>query len=283
MGSEVERPEAAPARMTAGAQGSGRPSLPAPSTSLGPIADQAGFQRGGRDSNAQMEGRSGAKTGQFGTEGEGATGADRRPPFASVPAVGRFGTNHKVLGGEGDGDGDGRFALGDVVEPALARALVLAAEAGRWELVERIAGELSQRRVTRGREPLATQHLGVRAPIARGLGTRVWPPCSRATARGLCSSAGRQSGGAGACPPRSIAGRPSCATFAERVAPRACRESPRIPRRPWLRRSSTLAARCRPIASRIRLVGAHRSNRIRLEYMRGRRPPRPSCDRRANG
>ena len=39
-------------------------------------------------------------------------------------------------------EGDERFELGDVVGPALARALVLAAEAGRWGLVERIAAEL---------------------------------------------------------------------------------------------------------------------------------------------
>jgi hypothetical protein len=36
----------------------------------------------------------------------------------------------------------------DVVEPALARALVLAAEAQRWELVAQIAAELAARRST---------------------------------------------------------------------------------------------------------------------------------------
>ena len=36
--------------------------------------------------------------------------------------------------------------LEGVVEPALARALVLAAEAGRWAIVEQIAGELKERR-----------------------------------------------------------------------------------------------------------------------------------------
>ena len=37
------------------------------------------------------------------------------------------------------------YELGDVVEPALARALVLAAEAKRWEVVVRIAEELRRR------------------------------------------------------------------------------------------------------------------------------------------
>jgi hypothetical protein len=36
--------------------------------------------------------------------------------------------------------------LEGVVEPALARALVLAAEAGRWAIVEQIARELKERR-----------------------------------------------------------------------------------------------------------------------------------------
>jgi hypothetical protein len=47
-------------------------------------------------------------------------------------------------------DSDGPFELGDVVEPALARALNLAAEAGRWGLVERLARELSARHGRRG-------------------------------------------------------------------------------------------------------------------------------------
>jgi enoyl-CoA hydratase/carnithine racemase len=50
-------------------------------------------------------------------------------------------------------EGDERFELGDVVEPALARALVLAAEAGRWGLVERIAAELGVRARQRAGEP----------------------------------------------------------------------------------------------------------------------------------
>lgn len=50
-------------------------------------------------------------------------------------------------------DGDDRFELGGVVEPALARALVLAAEARRWEVVEQIAAELRVRRERRA-EPV---------------------------------------------------------------------------------------------------------------------------------
>jgi hypothetical protein len=40
-------------------------------------------------------------------------------------------------------------ALSGVVETALARALVLAAEAQRWEVVQQIAGELEARRLAR--------------------------------------------------------------------------------------------------------------------------------------
>lgn len=39
--------------------------------------------------------------------------------------------------------------LGGVVEPALARALIMAAEAGQWAIVARLAGELEARRVAR--------------------------------------------------------------------------------------------------------------------------------------
>jgi hypothetical protein len=38
------------------------------------------------------------------------------------------------------------YELSDVVETALARVLVLAAEAGRWNVVTRIADELARRR-----------------------------------------------------------------------------------------------------------------------------------------
>jgi hypothetical protein len=48
------------------------------------------------------------------------------------------------------------FALHDVVETALARALVLAAEEQRWELVAQIATELAERRMGRGCSRTAT-------------------------------------------------------------------------------------------------------------------------------
>jgi len=41
------------------------------------------------------------------------------------------------------------YELSNVVESALARALLLAAEAGRWDLVGRIAAELEGRRTGR--------------------------------------------------------------------------------------------------------------------------------------
>jgi hypothetical protein len=52
--------------------------------------------------------------------------------------------------------------LEGVVEPALARALVLAAEAGRWAIVEQIARELKERRemVTSTPSPLLRLHRG---------------------------------------------------------------------------------------------------------------------------
>ena len=50
---------------------------------------------------------------------------------------------------ETDRDDDPRLELRDVVETALAQALMLAARAGRWEIVERIAAELGMRRTAR--------------------------------------------------------------------------------------------------------------------------------------
>ena len=45
-------------------------------------------------------------------------------------------------------ESSGRYDLAGVVEPALARALVLAAEAKRWDVVVQIAGELRRRDAT---------------------------------------------------------------------------------------------------------------------------------------
>jgi hypothetical protein len=67
----------------------------------------------------------------------------------SCPADGQF-----VGQNESDTSGDERtetqLDLVGVVETALARALMLAAEAGRWEIVERITAEIRARREARG-------------------------------------------------------------------------------------------------------------------------------------
>jgi hypothetical protein len=52
------------------------------------------------------------------------------------------------------------YELSNVVETALARALVLAAEAGRWDVVMRIADELHGRRVGRLEASLVTKMFG---------------------------------------------------------------------------------------------------------------------------
>src|SRR5882672_9793301 len=62
------------------------------------------------------------------------------------------------VGAIGDALGEAAYKTRDVVEPALARALVLAAEAARWELVAQIAKE----RQFATLQPLP--HLGERTP-----------------------------------------------------------------------------------------------------------------------
>ena len=52
------------------------------------------------------------------------------------------------VGTESSRASDGEHELRDVVEPALARVLMLAAEAQRWEIVAQIATELHARRET---------------------------------------------------------------------------------------------------------------------------------------
>lgn len=47
------------------------------------------------------------------------------------------------------------YELSDVVETALAKALVLAAEAKRWDVVAQIADELSKRRTIQVRSSLS--------------------------------------------------------------------------------------------------------------------------------
>lgn len=49
--------------------------------------------------------------------------------------------------------------LDGVVEPALARALVMAAEAGRWTIVEQIARELKEPREKMGITPSSPPRL----------------------------------------------------------------------------------------------------------------------------
>ena len=87
---------------------------------------------------------------------------DTRPKPANPGGPGRLGTIQTRPVGcavppstdtpEGSGEApptaDG-LALGGVVETALARALVLAAEAKRWDVVQQIAGELEARRLAR--------------------------------------------------------------------------------------------------------------------------------------
>jgi hypothetical protein len=55
------------------------------------------------------------------------------------------------VGTESSEAAPGQYELRDVVEPALARALALAAEAQRWDVVSQIATELQARRQTRER------------------------------------------------------------------------------------------------------------------------------------
>lgn len=57
-----------------------------------------------------------------------------------------------------DASGDApKLDLHGVVETALAEALILAARAGRWEIVERIAAELGERRVSRSTASVSTE------------------------------------------------------------------------------------------------------------------------------
>jgi hypothetical protein len=60
------------------------------------------------------------------------------------------------------------YELSDGVEPALARALVLAAEAQRWDVVVQIAGEPQARREARARDDCSSA--GLRQPVPRDSG-----------------------------------------------------------------------------------------------------------------
>jgi hypothetical protein len=68
--------------------------------------------------------------------------------------------------------------LNGVVEPALARALVLAAEAQRWEIVEQVARELEERR--EGQSTAGPQKLSApERPGATSVASGVHRPNSR--------------------------------------------------------------------------------------------------------
>ena len=85
----------------------------------------------------------------------GGRGFESRPPRKENEDLARVGlfvgqieereTDH---GRDSVNDGS-RMELRDVVETALAEALMLAARAARWEIVEQIAVELRERRASR--------------------------------------------------------------------------------------------------------------------------------------
>ena len=92
----------------------------------------------------------------------GGRGFESRPPrkenedLAHVGLFsGRIDERETDTGGEENSRaGRNDHELRDVVETALAEALMLAARAGRWEIVEQIAAELRERRVARSPELL---------------------------------------------------------------------------------------------------------------------------------
>jgi len=93
----------------------------------------------------------------FCTLGPPSKGADSDNECAIVRGVGRFGTI-----GDDSPETDSvppELDLRGVVETALARALMLAAEAGRWELVGRLAAELEARRIARSGGNVAPEAL----------------------------------------------------------------------------------------------------------------------------
>lgn len=74
------------------------------------------------------------QSGTIGTDADPADVSDRTPKCAIVRGV--------VT------ESSEAYELSDVVETALAKALVLAATAKRWDVVMQIAGELARRRAT---------------------------------------------------------------------------------------------------------------------------------------
>ena len=89
-------------------------------------------------------------SGRFAADGEAVRGHIQEPTAPS---------GAQSAGLIGDAPLNAAYETHDVVEPALARALVPAAEAARWELVARIANELEERRRLReGSRPSAEEH-----------------------------------------------------------------------------------------------------------------------------
>lgn len=63
----------------------------------------------------------------------------------------------------------GEYEVGDVVEPALVRALAVAAEAQRWDVVVQIAAELQARRESRERgQSISTRSKAASPLVCRG-------------------------------------------------------------------------------------------------------------------
>jgi hypothetical protein len=75
------------------------------------------------------------RSGTIGTDADPANVSDRAPKCSIVPSV-------VTISSEA-------YELSNVVETALAKALVLAAEAKRWDVVAQIAEELGRRSETR--------------------------------------------------------------------------------------------------------------------------------------
>jgi hypothetical protein len=70
-----------------------------------------------------------------------------------------------AIGGRVETESSDPYQLRDVVEPALARALILAAEAQRWELVGQIAAELQARREAKSTGQASQSRGGEASPL----------------------------------------------------------------------------------------------------------------------
>jgi hypothetical protein len=91
------------------------------------------------------------QSGTISTDGDSANVSDRAPKCAIVRGV--------VT------ESSEAYELSSVVETALAKALLLAAEAGRWDVVGRIAAELEGRRTGRFVAAGLTKSVAVIEPV----------------------------------------------------------------------------------------------------------------------